>query len=98
MAPELVKKTRIKLENSFIYFINNKGHLCKIKEISIPGKKIKPLIVKKLSIKKQPGFAYFVDKQGDVRKVFLEEGSKFIKKMKKSKTISKINKKLKTKR
>lgn len=96
MVPELVKKTGIKLENKFIYFINNKGHLCKVKEVSIPGKKIKPLLIKKLSIKKQPGYAYFVDKKGDVRKVFLEEGSKFIKKSKKP--ISKIKKKLKHKK
>jgi hypothetical protein len=96
MAPELVKKIRVKIENDFIYFINNRGHLCKVKKVSIPGKKMKILVVKKLSIKKQPGYAYFLDQKGDVRKVFLEEGSKnMLKKAKKP--LSKIKKKVKRK-
>ena len=91
MEPELVKKSRIKIDKGYIYFINNSGHICKIKELSIPGQKMKVLVAKKLSIKKQPGYAYFVDKKGDVRKVYLEEGSSSLKAQ--SKTLSKPKKK-----
>lgn len=95
MEPELVKKSRIKIDNGYIYFVNNSGNICKVKELAIPGKKMKILVVKKLSIKKQPGYAYFIDKKGDVRKVYLEEGSSSLKLMKEK--TSKLKKKSKTK-
>ena len=76
MVAKLVKKTRLDIEDGFIYFINNDGNVCRIKEVMIPGKKQKVITVLKSKIERKPGYAYFLDKRGNISRVFLEEGSK----------------------
>lgn len=71
MSRILVKRTKIDREDGFIYFINDDGNICSIKEISNPGKNLKVNIVSKSRIKKKPGFAYFLDENGNICKIKL---------------------------
>lgn len=71
MSRILVKRTKIDREDGFIYFINDDGNICSIKEVSNPGKNLKVNIISKSRIKKKPGFAYFLDENGNICKIKL---------------------------
>lgn len=70
---ELVRRTNIKKEKGYIYFLDDEGDLMRTKLIAPPGKKMKFVVVKKLGIKKKSGYVYFLDTEGSIRKISLEK-------------------------
>jgi predicted GNAT family acetyltransferase len=84
MAAKVVAQTKIKREKGFLYFVDKKGNVARVKA-SVGGKKGggKVEVVAKADVKKKAGFMYFVDKAGNVAEVLMNrKGGKKKKKKK----------------
>lgn len=57
----VVKQTKVKRENGFLYFLDKDGDVSRVKR----GQK-KQEKVKKTNVKREKGFLYFIDKDGNV--------------------------------
>lgn len=84
-----VFKSGIKRETGFLYFVDKKGNVCKVKMArGGTGSKSKPVVINKAGIERKTGYLYFIDKQGDVSSVKMSRGGRK-KKAKKSKSKKK---------
>ncbi|MFC1774988.1 hypothetical protein ACFLZN_01585, partial [Nanoarchaeota archaeon] len=64
---QVVKKVGLKKEPGYLYFIDKKGHVAKVK--AARGKKKKrgrPTVVKEVGVEKESGYLYYVDKNGHI--------------------------------
>lgn len=89
-----VFKAGVKREAGFLYFIDKKGNICKVKMArGGTGSKAKPVVLVNAGIKREEGHLYFLDKQGDVSCVKMSRGGR-----KKKKPAAKKKTKKKAKR
>lgn len=89
-----VFKAGIRRETGFLYFIDKKGNVCKVKMArGGSGARGKPVVVADCGIERKSGYLYFVDKQGDVSSVKMSRGGR-----KKSKKKAAKKTKAKTKK
>jgi len=85
-----IYKAGVKRETGFLYYIDKKGNICKVKMArGGSGSKAKPVIIVKAGVKREEGHLYFLDKQGDVSCVKMSRGGR------KKKAKSKAKKKKK---
>jgi uncharacterized protein YcgL (UPF0745 family) len=63
---EKVAKAGVKKEDGYLYFIDKKGDISRVKMARGGKKGGKPQKIAKVGVKKQKGYLYFVDKKGDV--------------------------------
>ncbi len=72
-----VFKSGIKREKGFLYFVDKKGNVCKVKMArGGSGGRGGPVVLVKAGIKREEGHLYFVDKQGDVSCVAMSRGGR----------------------
>lgn len=72
-----VYKSGIKREKGFLYFVDKKGNVCKVKMArGGKGAKSKPVVLVKAGIERKEGYLYFIDKQGDVSNVKMSRGGR----------------------
>lgn len=72
---EKVAKAGVKKEAGYLYFVDKKGNVARVKMAR--GKKKaagSPQVVAKTGVKKVAGFLYFVDKKGDVSRAKMARG------------------------
>lgn len=64
---KVIAKTGIKREKGYLYFVDKKGNVAKVK-MARAGKKTdkKHIVVAKAGIEKKKGFLYYIDRKGDV--------------------------------
>ncbi len=62
----VISKTGIKRQKEYLYYIDKKGSVCKVKMARAGKKRGSPEVVLKAGIKKQKGYLYYVDKKGNV--------------------------------
>jgi hypothetical protein len=72
-----VYKAGVKREKGFLYYLDKKGNVCKVK-MARGGStsKSKPVVVVKTDVVRKEGFLYFIDKQGDVASVKMSRGGR----------------------
>lgn len=63
---EVVAKTGIKRAEGYLYYVDKKGDVARVKMARGGKKGGKPEVVAKAGIKKEDGYLYFVDKNGNV--------------------------------
>ncbi|MCO5142785.1 MAG: hypothetical protein M9962_06820 [Oligoflexia bacterium] len=67
---EKVFQAGITRESGYLYFLDKKGFICKVKMArGHGGSKPSPARIMQTNIIRQPGFLYYVDKGGDVSMV-----------------------------
>lgn len=66
MPSELVKKTGVRVDKNYIYFVDDNGNISRIREIMTPGKKIEVEVIYKSKINKESGYVYFINQQGNI--------------------------------
>ena len=64
-----VKKTSIKREPGYLYFVSKEGNVLRSK---MRTKNAKKMLVAATKIKKEKGYFYFVDKDGDVSRAAMK--------------------------
>ena len=85
-----VFKAGIKRESGYLYFLDKKGNVSKVKMArGGSGGKSKPVVIVKAGVQRKEGFLYYIDKQGDVSSVKMSRGGR------KKKAKSKAKKKKK---
>lgn len=85
-----VFKAGVRREAGFLYFIDKKGNICKVKMArGGSGGRAKPVTLVAAGIKRQDGHLYFLDKQGDVSSVKMSRGGRKKKATKKAAKSSK---------
>jgi hypothetical protein len=95
MMAKKVFKSGIKREKGFLYFVDKKGNVCKVKMArGGSGGRGGPIVLVKAGIKREDGHLYFIDKQGDVSAVAMSRGGR----KKKSANKRKATKKKATKK
>lgn len=71
---EKVAKVGIKKEDGYLYFVDKKGNVCRVKMARAGQRRGKTELVAKVGIKKQPGYLYFIDKRGDISRAKMVRG------------------------
>ena len=68
MATGKVEKTGIKREKDWLYFLDRRGNVSRVRRAEGGGKAKKGTtqVVVKVGVKKEDGYLYFIDKDGDV--------------------------------
>lgn len=90
-----VFKAGVKREKGFLYYIDKKGNICKVKMArGGSGGKGGATVLVKSGIKRMEGHLYFIDKQGDISCVAMSRGGR---KKSKKKAAKKSKKKAKRK-
>lgn len=79
---EKVTKVGVKKQKGFMYFIDKKGNVAKVKMARAGKKGGKPVVVAKTGIKRKPGYLYFIDKRGDISRAKMARGGRKKKKKK----------------
>jgi len=94
-----VFKSGIKREKGFLYFVDKKGNVCKVKMArGGSGGRGGPVVLVKAGIKREEGHLYFIDKQGDVSCVAMSRGGRKKKSGKKTSKKKATKKKAKKKK
>lgn len=89
-----VFKAGVKREKGYLYFIDKKGNVCKVKMArGGSGGKGGATVIVKAGIKRLEGHLYFLDKQGDVSCVAMSRGGRKRKSTKKAAKKTKKSKK-----
>lgn len=75
---EKVAKAGVKKAEGYLYFIDKRGDVCRVKMARgrKKGRAGKPETVAKTGVKKQGGYLYFVDKKGDVSRAKMVRGGR----------------------
>ena len=75
---EKVAKVGVEKEDGFLYFVDKKGHVSRVKMARgrRKGRASKPQIVAKVGVKKASGYLYFVDKKGDISRAKMVRGGR----------------------
>lgn len=85
-----VFKAGVKREKGFLYYLDKKGNVCKVKMArGGSASKSKPVVIVKAGVERKEGFLYFIDKQGDVASVKMSRGGRKKKASKKKATRKK---------
>jgi hypothetical protein len=72
-----VYKAGVKREKGFLYYIDKKGNICKVKMArGGSGGRGSPVVLVKSGIKRMEGHLYFIDKQGDISCVAMSRGGR----------------------
>ncbi|MGZ3706410.1 MAG: hypothetical protein ACXWP1_11285 [Bdellovibrionota bacterium] len=72
-----VYKAGVKREKGYLYYIDKKGNICKVKMArGGSGGKGGSTVLVKSGIKRQEGHLYFIDKQGDISCVAMSRGGR----------------------
>jgi len=71
---EKVKKLGIKREEGYLYYLNEKGDVWRVKMARAGKKGGKPEKVADAGIQKEEGYLYFIDKDGDISRAKMKRG------------------------
>lgn len=72
-----VYKAGIKREKGYLYYIDKKGNICKVKMArGGSGGRGGAVVLVKSGIQRQEGHLYFIDKQGDISCVAMSRGGR----------------------
>lgn len=63
---EVVAKVGVKRQDGYLYYIDKKGDVSRVKMARGGKKGGKPEVVAKVGVKKEKGYLYFLDKKGNV--------------------------------
>jgi hypothetical protein len=68
MAASKVERTGIKREKDWLYFLDRRGNVSRVRRAEGGGKARKGTtqVVAKVGLKKEDGYLYFIDRDGDV--------------------------------
>ena len=75
-----VAKVGIKRQKDYLYFLDKKGNVSRVKMARGGKSRGKSEVVAKVGVKRQSDYLYFIDKQGDVSSAKLVRGGKAKKK------------------
>ena len=72
---KVISKTGIKREKGYLYFLNKKGDVARVK-MARAGKKSdkKQEVIAKAGVERKEGYLYYVDKQGNVAEAKMARG------------------------
>jgi len=74
---EKVCKVGVEKEDGYLYFVDKKGDVSRVKMARGRKKQGKPEKVAKAGVEKEDGYLYFVDKKGDIsRAKMVRKGKK----------------------
>lgn len=73
---EKVAKTGIKREKGYLYYLDKKGNVAKVKMARGGKGGGKPAVVAKAGVERQAGYLYYIDKAGDVCRAKMVRGGK----------------------
>ena len=94
-----VYKAGIKREKGYLYYIDKKGNVCKVKMArGGSGGRGSPQVLVKSGIQREEGHLYFIDKQGDISCVAMSRGGRKRKSTKKKAKKAKETTKKRVKR
>jgi hypothetical protein len=71
-----VAKVGVKRQKDYLYFLDKKGNVSRVKMARGGKSRGKTELVEKVGVKRKEGFLYFIDKQGDVSCAKLSRGGK----------------------
>ena len=74
---KVISKTGIKREKGYLYFLNKKGDVARVK-MARAGKKSdkKQEVIAKAGVERKDGYLYYIDKQGNVAEAKMARGRK----------------------
>jgi len=71
-----VAKVGVKKVKGYMYFIDKRGDVSRVKMARAGRKGGKPEKVAKVGVKRAPGYLYFIDKAGDVARAKMARGGR----------------------
>ena len=71
-----VFKAKVKRAKGFLYYIDKKGNVARVKMARGGKGGGKPQVLVKSKIKRAPGYLYFIDKQGDISRAKMARGGR----------------------
>ena len=83
MATKVVK-VGVKRQKDYLYYLDKKGNVSRVKMARGGKSRGKPEVVAKAGVKREEGYLYFIDKQGDISRAKMSRGGKAKRKSKKS--------------
>lgn len=78
-----IAKVGVKRQKGYLYYLDKKGHVSRVKMARGGKGGGKPELVAKAGVEREEGFLYFIDKQGDVCRAKMSRGRKAKRKSKK---------------
>jgi hypothetical protein len=75
---EKVAKAGVKKAGGYLYFVDKKGHVARVKMARgrKKGRAGKIETIAKVGVKKQKGYLYFVDNKGDISRAKMVRGGR----------------------
>ena len=77
-----VAKVGVKRQKGFLYFLDKKGHVSRVKMARGGKGGGRPEQVAKCGVEREEGYLYYIDRQGDVCRAKMKRGGKKRKKRK----------------
>ncbi len=69
-----VQKVGVKRQKGYLYYLDKKGNVSRVKMARGGKGGGKPEVVAKAGVKREDGFLYFIDKQGDISRAKMRRG------------------------